>query len=150
MATTVATVDPEIAPKKPQARIPATGEKTDQHIGRLDQLFNNTASGHDVAAQDKEHHDNQRKFIHAAVEDFDNNLGIDIEQVDQPEGTGKKQRHKDRNSGCEATEEQGKNDQVTTVHDYSSPVTSCLLRQSSTITTSVRRNIITPMMGRMA
>ena len=69
-ATTVATVEPEIAPNSPQARTAGhaepAGQPAHQRVGHLDELFDNGAGGHDVAAQDEEEHHHQREVVHAS------------------------------------------------------------------------------------
>ena len=86
-----------------------TGEKPRYGIGGLDQFLDDTAGGHDVAAEDEEEDDDKGELVHAAIKDFNDDLGIDSRNPDEADEAGEKKRHEDRDRGRQGPEQNCQN-----------------------------------------
>jgi hypothetical protein len=100
IATTVATVDPLMAPNRPQAMTPAMasppGSQPTTTLANLDQFVHNGAAGHNVAAQHKKQHHHQGETYPWKIKGAGDHHGIGRVNSQMPT---KPVKNKQRNTG---------------------------------------------------
>ena len=99
-ATTVATVEPDMAPNRPQAMTPAMpsppGQPTDQNVCHLDEFVHNGPGCHNIAAKYEIENHHKGKFIHTPKEALSKRKDRQVGKKNKPHDRGKKEAHEDR------------------------------------------------------